>query len=103
MSKQTLLPIETEMRPYATPDNLHPTVAAHCRINRVIYSPEQIARIVSEIPRDGIPEKTASGYELAAYRMPNGSRFVTLSDGSRETWELYAEELRSRCMKGGAK
>ena len=102
MSTQTLLPIETEQREFRALDELHPTVAIHSRINRVIYTPEQIARIVSEIRRDGIPEKTASGYELAAYRMPNGSRFVTLCDGSRETWELYAEELRRRGRKGGA-
>ena len=69
-------------------------IAIHERINRVNYYPEQVERIVSEIPANGIPEATRSGYELAAYRMPNGSRFVTLSDGSGDTWCAYCQELK---------
>lgn len=70
----------------------------HARINGpgCYYYPEQRARIAREIPKHGTPERTTSGFELAAYRMPNGSRFVTLCDGSKETGKAYAAELHAQ-------
>lgn len=68
-------------------------IAKHERINRVHFTPEQRERIALEIPKHGTPEPTSSGHELAAYRMPNGSRFVTLSDGTEGTWRAYCAEL----------
>jgi len=65
----------------------------HEKLNRVIFTPAQAARIESERPADGVPIETSSGYELAAYRMPNGSRFVTLFDSSQEIWEAYCAEV----------
>jgi len=47
------------------------------RLNRVVYSETELARVESERPAGGIPIPTTNGYELAAYRMPNGSKFVT--------------------------
>ena len=56
-------------------------------------TPEQLKRIEDERPIDGTPEPLQNELELAAYRMPNGSRFVTLVDGSWETWCTYCERL----------
>lgn len=57
---------------------------------------DQHERVRSEWPKDGIPCEIESHYELAAYRMPNGSRFVTLVDGSDATWEAYCAECNAR-------
>lgn len=67
----------------------------HARINRVYYDPAQCARIEQERPQDGTPIPTDSAFELAAYRMPNGSRFVTLTDDGEETWQNYVDEQRN--------
>lgn len=71
----------------------------HERLNCVWFTPEQRRRVESERQVDGVAERTRSGFELAAYRMPNGSRFVTLVDGGEETWEAYAEELRAEVKR----
>lgn len=72
-------------------------IAEHARLNGpgCFYYPEQRERIAREIPKHGTPEKTTSGHELAAYRMPNGSRFVTLADGSEATWRAYCAEIHA--------
>lgn len=68
----------------------------HEILNRVLFTDTQRRRVESERPDAGVPEKTASGWELAAYRMPNGSRFVTLLNGSEAVWEAYCAEIRFR-------
>lgn len=73
-------------------DQLDRPARDHEILNRVVFTPKQAERIESERPADGAPAPTSSGYELAAYRMPNGSRFVTLMDASQATWEAYAAE-----------
>ncbi len=65
----------------------------HEKLNRVIFSETEAARIESERPANGIPIPTDNGFELAAYRMPNGSKFVTLMNGSEATWEAYCKHI----------
>lgn len=62
------------------------------------FTDEQWNRVVSEMPAEGNPEQTSSLLELAAYRMPNGSRFVTLIDASEATWQEYGKLLASRSI-----
>lgn len=54
---------------------------------------EQVTRVESERPLDGVPIPTESAFELAAYRMPNGSKFVTLTSDSELCWEAYCAEI----------
>lgn len=68
----------------------------HERINRVVFSEAQRVRVESERPAEGVPIATDSGWMLAAYRMPNGSRFVTLVNGSEAVWQAYCAEVRVR-------
>lgn len=70
----------------------------HEKLNHVVFTESQADLIESERPVGGIPIPTSSGYELAAYLMPNGSRFVTLMDKSEETWEDYCKELASKSI-----
>lgn len=81
--------------PWANP---LPEMTIHERINRVLFTAEQRDRVIRGEPLglNGIPERTTSGYELAAWRMPNGSRGVVLSDDSETTWQAYCAELVAR-------
>ncbi len=68
----------------------------HEILNRVLFTEKQRVRVESERPLHGVPEKTDSGWILAAYRMTNGSRFVTLVNGSEAVWQAYCAEVRVR-------
>lgn len=57
-------------------------------------------RIESERPADGIPIPSTSSLCLAAYRMPNGSKFVTLVDDTDATWEAYCREVAKKNWDG---
>ena len=70
----------------------------HERLNGMRFTDAQLRRVESERPIDGIPVPVQSRFELAAYRMPNGSRFVTLVDGKQATWEAYGAEGRAKTM-----
>ena len=63
-------------------------------LNRIVFSSAQRIRVESDRPKLGTPIKTDSGFVLAAYRMPNCSTFVTLTDDSNATWEAYCAEQK---------
>jgi len=46
----------------------------------------------TEIPIGGAAEIPRGEYEVSAYRMPDGSRYVVLKDDSEETWEAYCAQ-----------
>lgn len=60
---------------------------------------EQQVRVDAERPCDGIALPTESSFELAVWRVPNGSKFVTLVDGSYETWAAYCAECVERARE----
>ena len=66
----------------------------HEILNRIVFSSEQRIRVESDRPEFGTPIKTDSGFVLAAYLMPNCSKFVTLIDDSNATWEAYCAEQK---------
>ncbi len=49
----------------------------------------QKALVEAERPESGVEIATRHPLELARYRMPNGTMYVTLEDHSEKTWEKF--------------
>ncbi len=73
---------------------IHPTRSLLERINERTYTVAEWVRVHSELPTDGIPVRNVTPYELSRFKMPNGSHFVTLIDGSEDTFEKDVKWMR---------